>query len=398
VRDAARDAGSGVIAVAGGLVVLARWWPGPEAVWVIGAFVAAHAVTTPTGRARRVTAAPAVVSAGLLVSEGSAALVLGSAGVGLPIGWLLLRLMYGSRVASHVVPAEWAGVLAGSLTGAGLLALVPGSGPSDPLSLTMVAIAAAVGFGVVAASRAVFAEEGRTTSRLLIAMRSLLDWPAYLSLYGSAALFAVALGPMGMWALPLASIPYGFSLLSLHWLHDTRLAYDQTIASLGAIPEAADRVSPGHSSRTADLALRVGADLSLGPRRLRTVHRAALLRDIGRVVLSNPAVLDAASTPSDVSQWSAAIIGEMRGLDRVATVVAGQHPESRWGPERRVTPIPIDSQIVRFVARVDDALQAGADRSRVVDDLQQELQFDPKVVDAVRRVLRRQVRRPAESA
>jgi HD-GYP domain-containing protein (c-di-GMP phosphodiesterase class II) len=257
--------------------------------------------------------------------------------------------------------------------------------------LTAFSVGAVAWFVTAVTARTIWTRQGRRTARRLVFLRAIGDWPAYAALFSSAALYAVTVGPMGLWAVPLAGLPYIFSHLSLHRLGDTRRTYDQTIGALGAIPEASGHVSPGHSGRCADLAVAVGAEMGLGISELRRIEYAALLHDIGRVVLGNSAMAQREYSFSDVSGWSAAIISEARYLEPVATIVASQHEPYRRPGEERDSDVPLGSQIVRIVARYDTALDDGTSAVEACELLHRgaAYDYDPRVVMALRRVLER---------
>lgn len=379
-----------VLPAIGGAIVAATIWPGPLFAWVAGAYVFAHVITIPNPSGRRVPLSPAVASAAALVTA-SPVIVLGAAAVTLPACWVVVYLVHGRRVASGTFPAEPVGLAAfGAVFFAGSV-ILDVEAPAHPLVLATFGVAVLAWFGAAAGVRTIVSLDRQKFRRRLVVLRVLADWPAYAALFSAAALYAVTVGPMGVWAVPLAGLPYLFSHLSLDRVQDTRRTYDQTIRALGAIPEASGQVSDGHSGRTADLALAVGAELGLGSAMLRRVEYAALLHDIGRVVLANPAVAHGDYSFSDVSGWSAAIIAEARYLEPVAEIVASQHAPYRKPGEQRDPHVPIGSQIVRVVARYDSSLGGGTSPVAAMEVLHEGVayDYDPSVVMALRRVLER---------
>jgi hypothetical protein len=374
-----------------GVLIAAVWWPGVIFAVLVAAYMAAHVVTIPSDASRRVSLSAAVAGATALMSGGSLVLVLGPAAVALPIGWLIVHLRHGKRVTQSMFPAEAVGIVAFAAAFAAMLLVVPSTDPAHPLILTAFAGAALFGFLVTVVTNAIVSEERRVVARRLIALRAFDDWPAYAALLSSAALLAVTADPMGAWSAPLAGFPYLFSHVSLHRLQGTRRTYDQTIRALGAIPEASGQVPAGHSSRTAELAVAVGAEIGLGTSELRRLEYAALLHDIGRVVLVNPAVARGRHSLTDVAGWSAAIIGEARHLERVAQIVALQHAPYRKEGEVRDQAVPRTSQLVRITARYDVALEEGDSPLAALELMHRgaAYDYDPEVVMALRRVLER---------
>ena len=374
-----------------GAVVAVVWWPGVVFALLVAAYVGAHVLTIPGDAGRRVSLSTAVAGATALISGGSLVLVLGPAAVALPIGWVIVHVRHGQRITQSMFPAEAVGIVAFASAFAATLLVIPSTDPAHPLILTAFAGTAVLGFLVTVVTNAIVSEERRVVARRLIALRAFDDWPAYAALLSSAALLAVTADPMGAWSVPLAGLPYLFSHVSLHRLQGTRRTYDQTIRALGAIPEASGQVATGHSSRTAELAVAVGAEIGLGTSELRRLEYAALLHDIGRVVLANPAVARGSHSLIDIAGWSAAIIGEARYLEPVAHIVALQHSPYRKEGEVRDQAVPRTSQLVRTTARYDVALEEGISPLAALELLHRgaAYDYDPEVVMALRRVLER---------
>jgi hypothetical protein len=377
------------IAVGGGLS-LAVWWPGPATGVVVGAYMVGWSVMIPNPSGRLVPLVPAVAAAAALVTT-SPVMVLGGAALALPAGWAVTRVRRGPVVSHDVFPAEpiALGVFAGCFFVG--IRIVDITDVTHPAVLGIFGMAVISWFATVVVVRSLGPRrDGAATSRLA-RLWALSDWPAYAALFSSAALFAVTLDPMGWWSVPLAGLPYLFSHLSLDRVQGTRRTYEQTIRALGAIPEVSGQVAKGHSGRSGDLAVAVGSELGLGATALRRLEYAALLHDIGRVVLSNPAVAEGDYSFSDVSGWSAAIISEARYLEPVAEVVASMHAPYRKPGEERDPEVPLGSQVVRVVARYDSALDDGISSVEAMEKLHAGVayDYDPVVVGALRRVLER---------
>ena len=377
--------------IAGGVAAVV-WWPGVVFPLLIAAHVTAHAVTIKNAPGRRVSLSSAVAGAAALASGGSLVVVLGPAAVALPIGWLIVHLRYGQRVTSDMFPAEAVGNVVSALVfAAAVVVVLPSAEPAHPAVLAAFSGAAILGFLATIATRSILSNERHVVSRRLIALQALRHWPAYAVLSSSAALYAVTAEPMGWWSVPLAGVPYVFSHVSLHRLQETRNTYDQTIRALGAIPEASGQVTAGHSSRTAELAVAVGAEIGLSALALTRLEYAALLHDIGQMVLANPAVTRSDYSAEDVSRWSAAIIGEAKYLEKVAAIVALQHaPYRRTGQVRDQT-VPRASQLLRIADRYDQAVGGGLSPVEAVELFHKgaAYDYDPQLATALRRVLMR---------
>jgi len=374
-----------------GVAAAVVWWPGAVFPVLVAAHLAAHVVTLPTASGRRVSLSTAIAGAAALASGGSLVVVLGPAAAAMPVAWFIVHVRHGRAAARDVFSAEPAGIMVFALVFAAALLVLPSVDPAHPGVLSAFAVAALLGFLVTVLARSMLSEQRYEVARRLIALRTVRDWPAYAALSSSAALYAVTTETMGMWSVPLAGLPYLFSHVSLHRLQETRRTYDQTIRALGAIPEASGQVAVGHCSRTAELAVAVGAEIGLGVSELTRLEYAALLHDIGRVVLANPAVALGDYSFSDVSGWGAAIIGEARYLEDVARIVALQHAPYRQEGQVRDPEVPRTSQLVRIAARYDSAVGDGISPVEAVELLHRgaAYDYDPELVRSLRSVLQR---------
>jgi HD superfamily phosphodiesterase len=141
--------------------------------------------------------------------------------------------------------------------------------------------------------------------------------------------------------------------------------------------------------RTAELAVSIGAELGMGWRALDRVEHAALLHDVGRLVLANPAVAAAPHTPSDISAWSAAIIGEAGHLAPIADLVGAMHHPYRRPGERRDPTLAREAHLIRVVASYDEALAAGGSSTEAIEHLHRgaAYDFDPEIVAQLRLIL-----------
>jgi len=379
-----------VVAVtfAGGVASGVLWWPGPEFVLVALGYVVAQVIPMPTPSRLGVSMAPALAGATALVSHGSAVLVVGAGAASLPLSLLVVHVLHGRRIGNERFPSEPAGVAVfGATFGLAVLALAD----YDVAGVvTLLAYAAAAGCGYLASSlvRATIAVQGRLPQRLRL-IRALEDWPAHAVLYAAAALYAITLPSMGWWSVPLAGLPYGFGYLSLHRLQATRRTYDQTIRALGRIPEAGGMVATGHVERTAELAVAIGSDLGLGGRALDRLEYAALLHDIGRLVLANPAVAATSPSDSDVAVWGAAIIGEAEYLAPVADLVAVMRSPYRRPGESRDPGLSPAAQALRVSSDYDHAVASGKTPVEAVESLhvRSAYDYDPNVIAVLRAVL-----------
>lgn len=374
-----------------GVAAAVHWSAGWKFAVVGAIFAIGHLLMIPNPSGRGVPLLVAAAAAFALESQGSPVLVLGAAAVALPFGWLGVQMVHGRRAADLMFPAEPAGLIVFCVVVAVASVSIPTSRFGAALGLAAFGIGAVMWFLTAAVVRTRYSRQARLAPRRLALVQALEDWPAYLALFSSGALYGLTSPAMGWWALPLAGLPYAFSHVSLHRVQDTRSTYRQTIQALGAIPEAGGLVAAGHAGRVADLAVGVGAEMGLSAAMLQRLEYAALLHDLGRVVLANPAVAAGSYSLSDVAGWSAAIMSEARYLESVSEVVAVQHhPYRRPGEERDPTH-PLASKILRVAAAYDGEIHNGLSPLEAIETLHRgaAYDYDPEVVTALRRVLER---------
>jgi hypothetical protein len=216
------------------------------------------------------------------------------------------------------------------------------------------------------------------------------DWSAIVSLFIAGALFGLAWPTMRMWAVPMAVMPYAFSHLAFVRYNGTRVTYGQMIRALGQIPEVAGLAAPGHATRTADLAVAMARELGLHPDDVVELEYAALMHDVGRITLNEPAILRAGYTDEDIARWGAQIIAESPHLAHVAGLVRAQHqPYRRAGQERDLS-VPTASKIIKVASAYDQAEHEMG--LRPIDAIEQihrgsAYDYDPEVAASLRRVL-----------
>jgi hypothetical protein len=357
----------------------------------VAAYVVGHAFAVPSRSGSHITFVAAVATVVAMLNDGSPIMVVAAYGVALPFGWLVVHVRFGRRAVDDVFPAVPVSVVGAGLVFAAGSYLVGSPMHRNPASLAVLFIAAALWFVASASTRAFASEQGRFTARRLLVVQGLEDWPSYIAVFASAAMFATTYGVMGLWSVPLAGLPYVFSHVSLGRLRDTDRTYRETMAALSHIPEAAGLVDSGHAERCAELALAVGAEVGLSGVDLKRVEYAALLHDIGKVVLANPGMADGAYTLTDVATWSSVIISEATYMAPVGEIVAVQHSPYRRPGEQKDESVPGGAQVLRVVGAYDGQLVNGLSPMESLEHLHRgaAYDFDPAVVAALRRILQR---------
>jgi hypothetical protein len=219
---------------------------------------------------------------------------------------------------------------------------------------------------------------------------ALEDWAVVVSIFAAGALFGLTWPLMGLWAFAVAILPYAFGHLAFDRYHSTRVTYGQTIRALAQIPEVAGLAPTGHSTRTADLAIAIAQEMGLHPNEVIELEYAALMHDVGRITLNEPAIVKAGYTDEDIARWGAQIIAEAPYLENVSTLVSQQHRPYR-SPGVEVDPdVPLASKIIKVASAYDDARTSmGLSPIESLERIHQgsAYEFDPQVGSSLRRVL-----------
>jgi hypothetical protein len=219
---------------------------------------------------------------------------------------------------------------------------------------------------------------------------ALEDWAAVISVFAAGTLFGLTWDVMGLWAIFVAILPYSFTARAFEQYHTTRVTYGQTIRALAQIPEVAGLASAGHATRTADLAVAVGQELGLHPHDVDDLEFSALMHDVGRITLSEPAILKAGFTDEDIARWGAQIIAEAPYLHRVAELVEEQHRPFRTPGVERDPDVPVPSKVIKVSSAYDHAVhELGLRPVEALERIHQgsAYEFDPIVAASLRRVL-----------
>jgi hypothetical protein len=249
---------------------------------------------------------------------------------------------------------------------------------AGPAVATEVLLAATLGFRLQ--------ERGRRYTAYL----TLRDLDVFASLLATGGLFGLAFRQIGWWAVVVAGLPYAFAHAGFRRLQAAKTTYAQTMRALAQIPEVALLGHPGHSARTADLALAVARDLGLRPSEVEEVEFTALMHDIGRVTLNEPGIVRRGFTEHDLAGWGAEIVGETAYLAGVAEAVRRQYEPYRHPGEPRDPDVPLAARLVKVISAYDEATaELGASPLEALERLHRGsvYDYDPDVVATLRRVL-----------
>jgi len=190
-------------------------------------------------------------------------------------------------------------------------------------------------------------------------------------------------------------------------LNSLEVAYRTTLKALTSALETRDRETHGHSERVVRFSLRLGQELNLNEDELRSLEFGALLHDIGKIGVPD-AILRKPSNLTD-AEWKEMrehplhgqrILSGIEFLKGAARVV-GQHHE-KWDGSGyplglRGAEIDLNARIFAvadaFDAMTNDRIYRDAlSYETAVAELDEHAgrQFDPHVVEAFRRISRRE--------
>jgi hypothetical protein len=192
----------------------------------------------------------------------------------------------------------------------------------------------------------------------------------------------------------------GIALEHAETRQDLEATAQATMAALAQAAGIRDSRGPGRVKRAVELAVRVGRELGLGEDDCRQLERAALLHDVGKIVLPDSIL----RKPGPLSvrewdamrrhpEWGAGTLVAIPGFERVAQIVLHHREDydgSGYPDGLRGDQIPLTSRIVSaccaYEAMVSDRPYRRALRPiTALRELQRRsgTQFDPEVVTAL---------------
>lgn len=206
----------------------------------------------------------------------------------------------------------------------------------------------------------------------------------------TGAVMALAVAVVGLWALPVFSLPLLLTQLSFRRYAAVRVTYRQTIASLARATEIAGYTPAGHARRVAELSRAVGRELGLSEPDLTVLEYAALMHDIGQLSLLDPVPAGAtALLPADEQRRIALLGGAVvrqTGVDAEVAVVV----ERQADPYREQ---PVTARIVRAVNAYEEMARAAGPTGPLTALEKLRLgtarDYQPEVVESLARVLLR---------
>jgi hypothetical protein len=257
-------------------------------------------------------------------------------------------------------------------------------------------VAAAIDAGFAGVLRA-----GGNFRRFMTALRDEVRAAAGIgvAIGATGVLIALAARPLGLWALPVFTVPLLVTQFSIRRYTAIRATSLQTIRALSRVTEVGGYVEPGHSRRVSTLAVALGRELALNESELLDLEYAALMHDIGQLSFTDPipggaTLVVAPPERRRIAELGAEIIRTTGTLERVAEIVERQSDPYRLPGQGADADLPLASRIIKVANAYDDLAGDRIDRATSDAALERlrlgtSSEYDPVVVEALDRVLRR---------
>ena len=215
-------------------------------------------------------------------------------------------------------------------------------------------------------------------------------------------LVAEAAPVMGLWAIPVLSIPLLLTQLSFRRYAAIRATYLQTVRSLSRVTDLAGYTDRDHARRVSRLAVAMGRELGMTDAQLLDLEYAALMHDIGQLSLHDPVPGGATLRlpPEErrrIAELGAAVVRQTGVLDRVATIVEAQAEPYRRPMSGADDEVPLAARVLKAANAYDDIVGASADPALALEGVERlrlgmAYEYEPRVVQSLTTVLRH--RRP----
>ncbi len=194
-------------------------------------------------------------------------------------------------------------------------------------------------------------------------------------------------------------------------LQELRSAYIGILEILSKYLESTDRYTKGHSVRVSELAMEIAIAMELPRAEVETVRVAGLLHDIGKIEVSGDILLKAAELSTEEKElmdshivkgaYILSAVGSV--LKEVVPIVMAHHEyfvDTMDSKNEEMLKIPLGARIVA-VADAFDAMttdrpyRKGIPPWEALNELVSKTgkQFDPKVVDAFKRIISERLER-----
>jgi hypothetical protein len=277
-------------------------------------------------------------------------------------------------------------------------------GVALPLMASLVILALLVEAVLSALMRA---DEQRAMFWVVLVDETRVQLPLGAAVGASALLIAFAAEVMGLAALAVFTAPLLVTQVAFRRYSGIRTTYLQTVRALAKVTEIGGYVETGHSERVSRLAVAIGRELGIHEPQLLELEYAALMHDIGQLSLSDPipggaTVLVSSQDQQRIAELGAEVIQQAKVLGSVAEIVRRQNEPYRdvdfvpdeFAGDRASPGPPLSSRIIRAANAFDDLVGGALDPARAAEavhrlQLDTASEFDPRVVEALSRVMHR---------
>lgn len=204
---------------------------------------------------------------------------------------------------------------------------------------------------------------------------------------------------IALFFLPLLVARYSFKLFV-----ETKRMHLELLQALTEAVDAKDPYTRGHSSRVAQLALKIADCLHLSGKQKEIIEYAAILHDVGKIGIADSII----TKPGRLSPEEYRVVQEhpligyriVKDIDflkNVAEVILAHHErcDGKGYPYgRKIEEVPLEARIIA-VADVFDALTSerpyrpayGIEEAIAVMENEEEGHFDPQVLSALKKVI-----------
>ncbi len=223
----------------------------------------------------------------------------------------------------------------------------------------------------------------------------------YIAFFASSLLISLLFHSVSYWSiflfvLPLFVVRYSFKLYM-----GIKETYWDTIKALAKAVEVQDKKRMGHAERVADYAISIAREMGVYGDDLETLGLASYLHDIGKVGIEED-TLDSALDLSGVLQGEplhakigAEILEQVEYLKHASDIVLKHH--ALFGQDKeKSADIPLAARIIGVATYFDELVNIEKPESRLNPTQalakvkkEQSFRFDPKVVRALTRSLKR---------
>jgi putative nucleotidyltransferase with HDIG domain len=183
--------------------------------------------------------------------------------------------------------------------------------------------------------------------------------PLFLAVLPVGVLMAVMHIRVGMLPVALLFVPLLIARYCFKQYMDIREAHLEIIRALTSAIDAIDPYTEGHSREVSRMAVQVARKLGMRESEIETLECAALLHDIGKIVIQQEILRKEESlTPQEMDvvrdhpRVGADLVGKLKSLKRAADIVAAHHerPDGQGYPEGRQNhEIPLAARIIHAV-------------------------------------------------